>query len=487
MISKFLRVSAAAIYQLKKGWLGAKTSLENNQQQDNTSGLLTGLSQKYNQYEAFVGRGDSTAVFVELGYKYRINDSLRLGSLSRVNNSNTYYLKSRLIQKPNTKLAIHANFRALNFEDAALEKEKTLNSRLLFSKNIWKQLLRFNTVFEVNSGVVPQQGFTFVAVDEGQGYYTWIDYNGNGVQELNEFEIAQFQDQAAYVKILLPNQIFIKTEQNKFSSALSIDPKKWMEAKNLNDKLIAKFYNQTSFLMDKKTKRKNEFSFNLFDTDKANLITLSSNFKNVLFFKRGKQRYSTSYTFVKNKSKNSLSIGFQENESENHQLQFIHKMMNTWLFDFKNKTDNTQNTSENFTSQNYNIKSFSTFPKISYLANSTAKFDAFYEYVTKENTIGGFENLAQQRMGVSFQVAKADKASINGEFNYYMNTFEGSTFSPVAYQMLEGLDSGKNLTWSVFAQKKLTKYLDLNITYFGRKTETSKTIHTGNIQLKAFF
>jgi hypothetical protein len=29
--------------------------------------------------------------------------------------------------------------------------------------------------------------------------------------------------------------------------------------------------------------------------------------------------------------------------------------------------------------------------------------------------------------------------------------------------------------------------LDININYQGRKTETSQTIHTGNIQLRAYF
>ena len=45
----------------------------------------------------------------------------------------------------------------------------------------------------------------------------------------------------------------------------------------------------------------------------------------------------------------------------------------------------------------------------------------------------------------------------------------------------------KNFTWSLIAQKKLTKFLDLNLNYLGRKTETSNTIHTGNIQLRAYF
>ena len=60
-------------------------------------------------------------------------------------------------------------------------------------------------------------------------------------------------------------------------------------------------------------------------------------------------------------------------------------------------------------------------------------------------------------------------------------------FRPVGYQILEGLQPGTNLTWSLLAQQKITKYLDLNLNYFGRKTETSNTIHTGTVQLKAYF
>jgi hypothetical protein len=52
---------------------------------------------------------------------------------------------------------------------------------------------------------------------------------------------------------------------------------------------------------------------------------------------------------------------------------------------------------------------------------------------------------------------------------------------------MEGLQPGTNFTWSLIAQKRLTKYLDLNLNYFGRKTETSQTIHTGTVQLKAYF
>ena len=76
---------------------------------------------------------------------------------------------------------------------------------------------------------------------------------------------------------------------------------------------------------------------------------------------------------------------------------------------------------------------------------------------------------------------------MNGEFSFYDNRFKGNSMSPVAYQMLEGLQAGQNMTWRLLLQKNLTEFLDININYQGRKSEMSQTIHTGNVQLRAYF
>jgi len=97
------------------------------------------------------------------------------------------------------------------------------------------------------------------------------------------------------------------------------------------------------------------------------------------------------------------------------------------------------------------------------------------------------ETLEQQKYGLSFTLSNSQKAALSGEVNFFSNTFEGNANSPVGYQMMEGLQPGKNFTWNILAQKKIIKFLDLNFSYFGRKTETSKTVHTGSVQLKAYF
>ena len=76
---------------------------------------------------------------------------------------------------------------------------------------------------------------------------------------------------------------------------------------------------------------------------------------------------------------------------------------------------------------------------------------------------------------------------INAEINLFLNDFEGNQNSPVSYQMLEGLQSGKNYTWSLGYLKKMNSFLNLTVNYLGRKSEKSNTIHTGSIQLRAHF
>ena len=67
------------------------------------------------------------------------------------------------------------------------------------------------------------------------------------------------------------------------------------------------------------------------------------------------------------------------------------------------------------------------------------------------------------------------------------NTLSNNKRETLFIQMLEGLQAGKNYTWNVIFNQKLNSFLNLNISYLGRKSENSKAIHTGSIQLRADF
>ncbi len=487
-ISTFLRSYNRFTYSMKKSWIGSRIAIEDNEQRNIATQELTPLSQRFKSYEIFVGLGDSTKIFTEIGYKNRVNDSIKNNQLQKINTSNTFYLDSRVIQNKNTNLSLYANYRTLKNTDKTIEDENSINSRLQFNQKLFKQIIQWNTIFETNSGRLPQQDFTYVEVEAGQGTYTWNDYNENGIQELEEFEIAQFQDQGRFIRVLLPNRVFIKTHQNRLSQTLTFNPSQWSVSENKSKQFWSHFYNQTSYLIDRKIKREgSRFNLNPFNTSEEDQLGLQLNFRNVLFFNRGKQRYTTSYTFLDNTTRQVLSVGFIKNSLKSHQFNFNHKISKNWLINMLSAFDNNESISENFASKNFNFDETRFNPKLSYLFNDNSSFDMFYQYASKNNTIGDMESLNQQKYGISFTLGNSQNSAINGEFNYFSNDYIGNPNTPVAYQLLEGLQPGKNFTWSLLAQKKLTKFLDLNLSYFGRKTETSRTIHSGSIQLKAYF
>ncbi len=485
--SKFLRSQIQSKFHFKKNWIGATIRGENNQEKLKATDQFSNFSQKFFETGAFAGRGDSTKVFTEIGFLNRVNDSLQNNIIKRVNTSQSYYLKSKLIQTEKNNLSVFLNYRNLKFEDKTKENEPSLNSRILYADRFFDQLLITNTVFETNSGTIAQQEFTYLEVEPGRGIYTWNDYNANGIQEIQEFEIAIFQDQAKFVKLFLPNQIFIKTHQNKFSQAATINFLKFQNKKGIL-KILSYFYNQTTFLIDRKIKRDgNKFDLNPFKKSDLDLLGLNASFQNNLYYNRGKQNHSTTYSYLNSKLKNQLSVGSQQNKSNSHLVRYEHLMQVNWLFGFETKLFEIRSESENFSTRNYTINGFEVAPKISYLFSKTASWDLFYEYQKKENNIGEFEKLKQSKLGTSFTFNNDKKFVINGEFSFYDNNFEGNDQSAAGFQILEGLQAGKNKTWRLLVQKNLSQFLELNINYQGRKSEESRAIHTGSVQLRAFF
>ncbi len=485
--SKFARNQTQLKYHFGKNWAGGSFRLEDNQEKLVSTGQFSALSQRFSEYGTFIGRGDSTRVYIETGYLHRVNDSLQSGMLKRVNTSNSFYLKSRLVKTDKSDLTLFANYRLLQFEDEARKDEPSLNARVLYNDRYFNDFVAVNSAYETFSGTIAQQEFSYVEVDAGKGIYAWNDYNGNGIQELEEFEIAPFPDQAKYVRVYLPNQVYIKTHNNKFSQSVTLNPVQWQGKTGIR-KLLAHFYDQASFLTERKTgAAAKDFDINPFGSSDNNLLGLNLSIRNSLYYNRGKQLHSVTYNFLQAKSRSLLSVGTQETGATSHQLQYAHLYQKSWLLNVNVQTNVAYSFSENYASKNYKLEGYEALPKLSYLFSKNASLDVFYEFRTSTNQLGDKEQLDQQRIGTSFSYTGAKQFTLNGEFSLYRNKFAGNASSPVAYQMLEGLQPGQNTTWRVLLQKTLTQFLDINLNYQGRKSETSATVHTGSVQLRAFF
>lgn len=480
------RSTNEAKYQWKKYWTGARFSLEDYRIKDKFTAAYDPISQSYWQSELFVGRGDSAKMNIEIGWIARANDSIYNQRLQPSTYSNAWYIKSQLIKTTTSELSVYTNYRILKYLFTDENNEQSLNSRLVYTDRFFKEFVQWSTIYETTSGSIAQQEYTYIQVEPGLGTHMWNDYNGNGIQELEEFEIAPFPDQAIYVRMLLPNQNYLRTHQNKWTQLVNIGFTQWQNEENWKS-LASKFHIQLSWMSEKHfIKDQGKLTLNPFESDENLLVAMNESLRSSLYFNRGKQHYSTTYAYIKHRTKNILTFGSMDNWITSHQVQFSHLMKKTWLAEILTTYDLSRSISESYDIKNYYIDGYTIGPKLSYLFSKNTRLQLFYEYSDKKNT-QGMETLIQNRMGSQLLFQFEKSFNINGEFSFYQNKFEGNPYSAVAYQLLEGLQPGKNMTWRLMLQRNITKYLEANIHYQGRSSETSKTIHTGSIQLRAFF
>jgi len=483
--NSFFRAKAKIEHSFAKNWVGSFINFETNDRKHKTTQEFINLSHRFKEYETYLGIGDSTKIFAKIGFNYRNNDSIRLNQFKEVNNRKTVYLNSKIIQNKKANLSIYANYRVT--ENAFKNNEKSLNSKVIYNQRLFNDFVNFGMIYETSSGNVARQDYIYVKTEPGQGFYTWIDYNNDGVQDFNEFEIAQFQDQAEYLRVPKPNLSYIATQRAKWNQSLTLNFLKWA-AKNGFKKTLSHFYNQ-SFLTIENEKERSENSFHLnpFDIDENNLIGLNFSFRNSLYFNKNQQKNRFTYTYGTSKNKQQYFIGNQENNIKIHQLNYSHKFSTFWFIDFLAKTSTNNLETENFSNRNYEIRVQEIEPKISFLYNKDNRLSVSYHYKNKKNQLQDFEKLQQQKFGLEYFYADKKKNQISATINVFLNDFTGNTNTPVAYQMLEGLQAGENYTWSLLFSKKLNSFLNLNLNYLGRKSENSKTIHTGSVELKAIF
>lgn len=106
-------------------------------------------------------------------------------------------------------------------------------------------------------------------------------------------------------------------------------------------------------------------------------------------------------------------------------------------------------------------------------------------YSKKLNVAG--EKAIVNEIGLKLKSNQAEKGSLQGGFALVQIQYDGNPGTSLGFEMLESLKPGKNFTWNAGYQRSISKSLQISIQYNGRKSETNKTIHSGGMEVRAFF
>jgi hypothetical protein len=100
---------------------------------------------------------------------------------------------------------------------------------------------------------------------------------------------------------------------------------------------------------------------------------------------------------------------------------------------------------------------------------------------------GNGERAIINDLSAEFKYSSIKKGVIGIKANYLKISYNGDANTSLAYEMLEGLKAGENFKWQLSIQRNLGNSLQLSLNYEGRKPSGLSIIHTGGMQLRAFF
>ncbi len=407
----------------------------------------------------------------------------------------SYIFSTGFNPSPGSTFKNTSTYRVLDIKDTSLitqDADKSLVNRIEYSVRLLKGSIQLSTFYELGSGLEVKKEYSFIEVAPGQGSYTWKDYNENGIKELNEFEISVFSDQAKYVKVFTPTNEFVKTFNNQFNQLVNLNaPAKWGTQKKTMKKLISRFSNQTAYRIDRKTADSNlEDSFNPFNnlSFDSTLVSLNSNLRSTFYFNRLDPKFGLDYTYQEPRNRQLLTNGFESRSNKSNAIRFRYNITRIFQLSGEALQGLKTNKSEYFNTRDFNINYTELEPKFTYQPNVAFKLILSFKYVEKVNNYNDSNNVVlNNNYGAELRFNEAGKGSFSAKINYIKINYNSDANTPVAFEMLDGLVPGNNITWNVGYQRTLANNMQVNFNYDGRKTEGNKTIHTGGVSVRAFF
>ncbi len=515
----FLRPKVDISYTFKKlaNWkIGAYFEQEYNARIDQQTDSLFANSFYYNVFKAYSEIIASKNLEIRTSYARRYDYSPIAKNFLTNAIADDINLSGKWQQSKSSALEWNFNYRNLTIENDSLttqEPKETYLGRLEYVLNVKRGFIRSNTIYELGAGQQQKIEYNYVQVDKGQGTHIWVDRNSDEVQQINEFELANFQDQADYIRVTLLTGEFIKTNNVSLSQSLTIRPSVLLKKNKKNKKgktpigitFLKKITSRTIFKIDRRTFANaaqilaiNPFQLDVVD---SSLVSVSSNIRNNIFFNRS-GNYSIEFGQSDSRSKTLLTTGFDSRSFSEYVLRQRLNFRKKRSKAKKNKSflrhiklqaqleagiGNQGNSSEFFPERDYSLQFYKIEPQFTVLYQRFLRVIFKYKYDRKENQVGNMELLESHDLTTEITFNRLSKTNIKASISYVNLAFDGDVTTPVGYAMAAGLQTGNNFLWTISVNQALSKNIQMIISYEGRSTGTAPVVHVGRAQIRATF
>lgn len=381
-----------------------------------------------------------------------------------------------------------------------LKEQKSYLGRIDYRISALKNGISYTTGWEVGSGQTPKLEFNYLLVNPGEGQYTWFDRNQDSILQVDEMELSVFKDQASYVRVAVSTPHYIRTNNILLNQFLMVEPRWWIKPNPKGALLwLSKIAIQSNWQTSQRVKADNQnpWSILLFSAPDTALVNALTTMRHTLFLNRANPYWDISLSYQQNDNQSIITTGIERKTLQEYSAHARSRINRYWSMETDLLQNSRTSTAELFNNRNYLINGWEFSPKINWIMNTQLRSSAKYSLKKRTNQSELTEQSVQNDLNISLAWTPNPKISNNtfhpatnlqAKFTFAYIDFTGQANTPLAFTMLDGLQDGSNLLWGLNLDRQISKTIQLNLNYEGRKTGSQqRVIHVGRMQIRALF
>lgn len=376
------------------------------------------------------------------------------------------------------------NLRVRDTSLGILENENQLTARANWNyKRNWVNL---QTFYQSLSGREQRRQYAYFEVPAGQGQYTWVDYNGNGTQEINEFESTPFRDQARFIRLLVPGNDFIRARGNEFSfNAAFYHP----DAESGQ----AKGWKRISSRHAMQTRQRNTADGILsvlpagLAIEDNRLVTAQNLQRHTLFFNRYGGTFGVDYTWQQNGGKFLIANGSDWKVQERHLLSLRLNPGRQWQWNQFMESGSQLSHSDFNAVNRYRYQFWKSETRLSLITAGQGR-------ISLQGRVSRFYGGSLDGNHGTIRELQADNQTslwkrgfVETRLTWSNVRYPAAPNTALAYDILQGLQPGSNFRWSASLRVKAAERIQTEIGYEGRRIPGSRVVHQLRAEARYLF
>jgi hypothetical protein len=431
-------------------------------------------------------------------FEWRNDDAVNAGTLVPQSNSLTQQYSVAMKEFHNLSASTIVTLREKTYARAFQANNQNQQTTLIKVQSRYRPFshgLDIDLLYDAATQRTAKLERYFYKVRKGEGQYSWTDANGNGIIDVSdEREFVPDRYDGEYVALTLNSETLVPVITVKASSRVKISPEKIIASPStVAERLVSAVSTETFFRLEERSMEPDVRKIYMLDMNAllnpATTLMGYQFFQQDLFLFEYRPEYSFRFRYNQRTGLSQFASGNEKNYSRERSLRSRFQLSD----DISNQTDiilkNDNALSSSQINRSRTIESVSLVTDLSYRPEPQMEVGMKIETSQGDDKAGAAPvtsnyNGQTVRLVYGFLGNGQVRSEFSREEVLLQNRFVG--YDP-PYELTAGRDFGKNYLWSISSEYRMGGNVQFSLLYSGRTTARSTVVHTGRMEVRAFF